>query len=246
MTEYCEKPCCRREFIIKYFGEVPKDGVCNKTCDYCLNPEKVKKDIELAVGSSGFGSKSSFDQSFLEYQKTYGSKTVTIDLDEYDDSITQFSDEEQDEVVEKFRQRYAEARGLRQSNSSSKRIVTSSHVHNMNSNEAIQKRQEEQAKKQNEQSNKSQHPSAVPMLTNPHANDYLDKLFNNLAKEEKKQNNYRQPSGFVSASSFLSRQSAATSQTRPAFGEEPDAKRRKVTSGSNFSKIGNPFKQAKQ
>ena len=50
MVDYCTKPCCRREYLLKFFGETitnPKT-VCQKSCDFCRNPEKVSRAIESA------------------------------------------------------------------------------------------------------------------------------------------------------------------------------------------------------
>lgn len=40
MVEFCRKASCRRRHLLSYFGE--NSVTCNKTCDYCLNPEAVK------------------------------------------------------------------------------------------------------------------------------------------------------------------------------------------------------------
>jgi len=42
MVKYCESSKCRRQFILKYFGENIDVNVCNKTCDVCMCPSKVK------------------------------------------------------------------------------------------------------------------------------------------------------------------------------------------------------------
>lgn len=50
MVNYCTNPGCRRQYLLKFFGEPNTDPklVCRKSCDYCRNPEKVTKTIEAA------------------------------------------------------------------------------------------------------------------------------------------------------------------------------------------------------
>ncbi|KAL3784125.1 hypothetical protein HJC23_005783 [Cyclotella cryptica] len=49
MIDYCTKPGCRRKHVLEHFGEKfdPKSQ-CNKTCDYCKDPNKVKADTKAA------------------------------------------------------------------------------------------------------------------------------------------------------------------------------------------------------
>lgn len=50
MVDYCTKPCCRRHYLLKFFGEADTDPktVCQRSCDFCRNPEKVTRIIEAA------------------------------------------------------------------------------------------------------------------------------------------------------------------------------------------------------
>jgi superfamily II DNA helicase RecQ len=56
MVDYCTKPGCRRQFLLKFFGEPNTDPstVCRKSCDYCRNPDKVTKAIEAASCANDF------------------------------------------------------------------------------------------------------------------------------------------------------------------------------------------------
>jgi len=48
LTEnYCETTACRRETILRYFGENIKNDICNKSCDYCSNKKEVETNISL-------------------------------------------------------------------------------------------------------------------------------------------------------------------------------------------------------
>jgi len=49
MTDYCTQPICKRKFVLEHFGEkIDAGAVCNKTCDYCQNPQKVGREIQAA------------------------------------------------------------------------------------------------------------------------------------------------------------------------------------------------------
>jgi superfamily II DNA/RNA helicase len=49
MIDYCTKACCRRQFLLKHFGEtIDSKTVCKKTCDYCQDPKKVANAIEMS------------------------------------------------------------------------------------------------------------------------------------------------------------------------------------------------------
>lgn len=44
MVDYCMMQCCRRQFLLKHFGEeIDPKITCRKTCDYCINPSNVIK-----------------------------------------------------------------------------------------------------------------------------------------------------------------------------------------------------------
>lgn len=58
MVKYCMEPSCRRVRLLRHFGErmdgkKPSD-VCRGTCDYCKNPERVKRSIESASAVNDF------------------------------------------------------------------------------------------------------------------------------------------------------------------------------------------------
>lgn len=50
MVSYCIKPTCKRKHVLGHFGENidVTNVVCNKTCDYCIDPKKVKRDIQAS------------------------------------------------------------------------------------------------------------------------------------------------------------------------------------------------------
>jgi superfamily II DNA helicase RecQ len=44
MIEYCTQPCCRRQYLLRHFGEeIDPKVVCQKTCDYCFDPSKMER-----------------------------------------------------------------------------------------------------------------------------------------------------------------------------------------------------------
>lgn len=57
IIKYCTIPGCRRHRLLKHFGESIKDmsQLCNKTCDYCLDPDRVKRAIESATCAKDHG-----------------------------------------------------------------------------------------------------------------------------------------------------------------------------------------------
>ena len=49
MVDYCTKPVCKRKFVLDHFGERNDASTyCNKTCDFCIDPKKVARDIQAA------------------------------------------------------------------------------------------------------------------------------------------------------------------------------------------------------
>lgn len=49
MINYCTQPRCRRKHVLEHFGEdFDSKTQCNKTCDYCINPEKVENETKAA------------------------------------------------------------------------------------------------------------------------------------------------------------------------------------------------------
>jgi bloom syndrome protein len=56
MIEYCIVPACRRCRLLKHFGEKIADAteVCTRTCDYCVDPDRVRRSIESASSAKEF------------------------------------------------------------------------------------------------------------------------------------------------------------------------------------------------
>ena len=49
MIGYCTKPRCRRKHVLEHFGEqFDATTQCQKTCDFCKNPEKVERDTNAS------------------------------------------------------------------------------------------------------------------------------------------------------------------------------------------------------
>jgi hypothetical protein len=49
MINYCTMPRCRRKHVLEHFGEdFDSKTQCNKTCDFCINPEKVENETKAA------------------------------------------------------------------------------------------------------------------------------------------------------------------------------------------------------
>lgn len=49
MVNYCIKPICKRKYVLGHFGEnIDANTGCNKTCDYCIDPAKVEREIEAS------------------------------------------------------------------------------------------------------------------------------------------------------------------------------------------------------
>jgi superfamily II DNA helicase RecQ len=50
MVDYCIVPSCRRQYLLSHFGEdVDPKVICKKTCDFCLNPEKIQNAAQAAL-----------------------------------------------------------------------------------------------------------------------------------------------------------------------------------------------------
>lgn len=56
IIQYCTVPGCRRFRLLKHFGQSSADSkkLCNKGCDYCVNPDRVKRAIESAATANDF------------------------------------------------------------------------------------------------------------------------------------------------------------------------------------------------
>lgn len=86
MEQYCTKPQCRRNALIQHFGGQAIE--CEKTCDFCRNPQKVKRCIQSGQIRRGdvFGTskgrnrnrKAFLDDKGLAWDNNHG----LIDVDE--------------------------------------------------------------------------------------------------------------------------------------------------------------------
>jgi RecQ family ATP-dependent DNA helicase len=58
IAKYCLEPGCRRQFLLRFFGEKEAETdpktVCQESCDYCVNPDKVTRAIEAAGCANDF------------------------------------------------------------------------------------------------------------------------------------------------------------------------------------------------
>lgn len=56
MVNYCIVPGCRRHYLLSHFGEQMDDPIltCNNSCDYCVDPSRVKRTIESAIAAGDF------------------------------------------------------------------------------------------------------------------------------------------------------------------------------------------------
>ena len=53
MVDYCIKPGCRRQYVLNHFGEkIDPRIVCQKTCDYCMDPRKIEMAIQASECAS--------------------------------------------------------------------------------------------------------------------------------------------------------------------------------------------------
>jgi len=49
MVNYCTKAICKRKYVLGHFGEkIDAAIVCRKTCDYCISPAKVEREIQAS------------------------------------------------------------------------------------------------------------------------------------------------------------------------------------------------------
>jgi superfamily II DNA helicase RecQ len=56
MVNYCVVPGCRRHHLLSHFGEKMDDPklICNNSCDYCVDPSRVKRTIESATTAGDY------------------------------------------------------------------------------------------------------------------------------------------------------------------------------------------------
>ena len=49
MVNYCTTAQCKRKYVLGHFGEkIEANAVCRRTCDYCIDPKKVERDIQAS------------------------------------------------------------------------------------------------------------------------------------------------------------------------------------------------------
>lgn len=49
MVNYCIKPTCKRKYVLGHFGEIINEStICKKTCDFCMDPKKVEREIRAS------------------------------------------------------------------------------------------------------------------------------------------------------------------------------------------------------
>lgn len=86
MMKYCTTPCCRRQFLLRHFGEeIDPTKTCHKSCDFCKRPEKVRKAIQAAdVIKSVMSSVHKLRKHRTEAQEWNGDWAGELDEDEGD------------------------------------------------------------------------------------------------------------------------------------------------------------------
>ena len=57
VVDYCMTARCRREYVLKHYGEKETDPkrICQGSCDFCSNPEKVEKAINASDAMRAVG-----------------------------------------------------------------------------------------------------------------------------------------------------------------------------------------------
>ena len=57
VVDYCMTAQCRREYVLKHFGEKESDPktICQGACDFCSNPERVEKAINASDAMRAVG-----------------------------------------------------------------------------------------------------------------------------------------------------------------------------------------------
>lgn len=50
MINYCTQPYCRRQYLLKHFGEdIDPKTICKKTCDYCIDPNSMDRAMDKCM-----------------------------------------------------------------------------------------------------------------------------------------------------------------------------------------------------
>lgn len=89
VVEYCTKPSCRRQFLLKFFGEKKTDpkSVCQGSCDYCKHPEEVTKTIEAASCVNDFSFQTKTEKEWDgQWNAPHGDDSDDLDDDDIDRS----------------------------------------------------------------------------------------------------------------------------------------------------------------
>ncbi|KAH3744907.1 recQ family DNA helicase [Pelomyxa schiedti] len=97
LTEFCLKPLCRRETLLKYFNEIPPRGLCSGTCDVCQDKQAVSKSIQSILnGHTTAAHHSSYSvqgDTNRPKSKHYYDEDGLVDPDEYYHETNSDSDE---------------------------------------------------------------------------------------------------------------------------------------------------------
>jgi len=92
MVQYCTQPACRRNALIRHFGGTSVE--CKQTCDYCRNPDTVKRTIQSAsIMGDVFGrtqgrnwnrkgTKTDEDKKLLAWDNNHGLSVEDMDDEE--------------------------------------------------------------------------------------------------------------------------------------------------------------------
>jgi superfamily II DNA helicase RecQ len=84
MVDYCMMQCCRRQFLLKHFGEeIDPKLTCRKTCDYCINPSNVIKAQEDSSVSRAI--RDVKYQSFRQFATNEMTHNYNLEDDDFED-----------------------------------------------------------------------------------------------------------------------------------------------------------------
>ena len=84
MMDLCTQRCCRRKFLLNHFGEeIDPKTVCKKTCDYCIDPGRMDREMDKRMVSIARRDVWKQQQQFSSAKKWQGDGGD--DSDEYSD-----------------------------------------------------------------------------------------------------------------------------------------------------------------
>ncbi|XP_066561003.1 ATP-dependent DNA helicase Q5 [Amia ocellicauda] len=115
MVSFCEQAGCRHAAIAQYFGdEKPK---CNKSCDFCRDPEGVKKQLDMAR-SLTYNSKTCVQAreprgAFGFNPELYAGGRKGYGFERYDEEYESTGEEDPDHRKKEFSELYKKQMGLR-------------------------------------------------------------------------------------------------------------------------------------